>query len=138
MRVPGQMRDHYAPTTPLWCAGPAGLPAQAAGLPATPRLGWLQLAGAVPSDAALAARRPGARWTALSLSPDGQAASAAQALYAQLRRLDAAGLDAILVPWPPPDAGLWAAVGDRLLRAMARHLQTVPDPSLTPGDKAQP
>jgi L-threonylcarbamoyladenylate synthase len=43
-------------------------------------------------------------------------------LYANLRTLDAAGCDAILVE-QPPIAAEWAAVNDRLMRAAAGSRQ---------------
>jgi L-threonylcarbamoyladenylate synthase len=44
----------------------------------------------------------------------------AQGLYAALRKLDAEGLDQIIVE-ALPDSQDWAAVADRLQRATAAH-----------------
>ncbi|HXF65220.1 MAG TPA: Sua5 family C-terminal domain-containing protein, partial [Burkholderiales bacterium] len=52
------------------------------------------------------------------LAAPGDAAGYAHALYANLRRLDEAGCDAIVVEKPPHEPE-WAAVNDRLARAAA-------------------
>ncbi len=53
------------------------------------------------------------------LSQDGNLTEAAANLFAALRRLDAAGLDAVIVE-PVPEQGLGRAIMDRLRRAAAR------------------
>jgi L-threonylcarbamoyladenylate synthase len=63
---------------------------------------------------------PGVEW--LAAPPD--AAGYAHALYSNLRRLDEAGCDAIVVE-KPPQAPEWAAINDRLARASAGT--TAPD-----------
>jgi len=107
-RAPGTLAAHYAPRTPLVVAEgdllvelAASLTRQgkkvaalafSAGRPADPRITWI----AAASDAA----------------------SYAHSLYANLRRLDETGCDAILVKRAPPTLE-WAAVNDRLARAAA-------------------
>ena len=54
-------------------------------------------------------------WIEAPSDPDGYA----RELYANLRALDAAGADAILIETPPDDPA-WLAVSDRLARATHR------------------
>ena len=54
-------------------------------------------------------------WIAAPADADGYARD----LYANLRALDAAGADAILIEAPPADPA-WLAIGDRLARATHR------------------
>jgi L-threonylcarbamoyladenylate synthase len=102
--APGQLSRHYATRTPLKIlAGPAG-PAPAA------RVGLL----------AMRASREDLGYAAVEvLAPDGSLASAAQSLFAALRRLDALSLD-LLVAEPCPEEGLGRAIMDRLRRCAAR------------------
>ena len=118
-RVPGQMRDHYAPITPVWrlAAAPDAWAALASRLPPRPNLGLLLHTGLAELPPPLRAAFADARWSVRVLSPTGDAAQAARDLYASLRQLDSASLQAILIPWPPPSGGLWATIGDRLQRA---------------------
>lgn len=90
-RVSGSLEAHYAPRTPLRL------------LPAS------ELAAARAS--AIAA---GQRALLLELGDD--PVEAAHELYAGLRRLDAAGVDLILVAQPPSDDA-WRGIADRLRRA---------------------
>jgi L-threonylcarbamoyladenylate synthase len=53
------------------------------------------------------------------LAPDGHPTTAAAGLFAALRRLDTAGLDAIVAE-PCPEDGLGHAIMDRLRRSAAR------------------
>jgi L-threonylcarbamoyladenylate synthase len=102
LRSPGMLLSHYAPSLPL-------------------RLG----ATSVAREEALLAFGPrppagaGAMW---NLSPDGDLAEAAARLFAGLRWLDAqgqrCGLSGIAA-MPVPQAGLGAAINDRLARAAA-------------------
>jgi L-threonylcarbamoyladenylate synthase len=101
-RAPGTTRAHYAPATRLVVVAPAAL-ATAAG----------------PGSAVLA-RRPapvdfgGVLWLAAA----DEASAYAHDLYANLRRLDRAGAQAIVVE-AVPDGAAWEAVRDRLGRAAA-------------------
>lgn len=101
IHAPGMMASHYAPVLPLRLAA-AGAAADEA---------WLGFGG-VP---------PGAR-LALDLSPRGDVAEAARALFGYLRALDAEarrlGLRRIAAA-PIPQAGLGLAINDRLHRAAA-------------------
>lgn len=93
---PGQLPIHYAPDTPL------RLDAR------TPRKGEAFLA--FGPDAPLYAG------PLINLSPHGDLNEAAANFFASLRRLDAAGADAIAV-MPIPNQGLGEAINDRLQRA---------------------
>jgi L-threonylcarbamoyladenylate synthase len=105
-RAPGTLAQHYAPQTPLTLVERDLL----AGL-----AGSLTRQGKRVAALVFSAARPllpGLTWIAV---PE-DAAGYAHALYANLRRLDEAGCDAILVEKPPQDAA-WAAINDRLTRA---------------------
>jgi L-threonylcarbamoyladenylate synthase len=107
-RVSGALAAHYAPvTTLLLLEGDLLLE-----LAAT-----LSQQGKRIAALAMSARQPllnGLMWQAAPAD----AAGYAHDLYANLRALDAAGCEVILVEQPPQDAA-WAAVNDRLLRAAA-------------------
>jgi L-threonylcarbamoyladenylate synthase len=102
LRSPGMMLSHYAPSLPV-------------------RLGAVQVG---PEEALLAfGPRPlpgaGVLW---NLSPSGDMAEAARRLFAGLRWLDAEGQRLGLkriAAMTVPDAGLGAAINDRLARAAA-------------------
>jgi L-threonylcarbamoyladenylate synthase len=97
-KSPGQLESHYAPALPL------RLDAADAG----PEEALLAFGPAPPEGAAVV----------LNLSPAGDLAEAAANLFAHLRALDRPGLKAIAV-MPLPEAGLGAAINDRLRRAAA-------------------
>jgi L-threonylcarbamoyladenylate synthase len=108
-RAPGTLAKHYAPATPLILVDGPDLLAELAS----------SLMRQGKRVAALACRAPrplaaGLVWIAAPRD----AAGYAHALYANLRRLDEAGCDIILVERPPQDAA-WAAIADRLTRAAA-------------------
>ena len=94
-RVPGSTAQHYAPRTPLELVPAGGLPA------ATAR-----------------AASEGLRVATLGCPPGCDAATYGRALYADLRRLDARGVDRLLVEEAPATPE-WEAVRDRLARAAA-------------------
>jgi len=100
-RHSGGLERHYAPRTPARLVAPHALD-HAIG----------QSAGAL---AVLAFARPDVRVRAWRRMPR-EPRAYAQALYAALRELDAAGCEALLVE-SPPDTPEWAAVNDRLRRA---------------------
>lgn len=111
-RVSGALAAHYAPVTTLLLLEADLL---------------LELAATLARDGkrvavlALSARQPlldGLTWIAAADNAIGYAHD----LYANLRALDAAGCDAILVEQPPQHAA-WAAVNDRLMRAAAGSRQ---------------
>jgi len=87
-RAPGTLAAHYAPHTALRLSD-------------------------VPEAEAAALRDQGLRVAVLSFGDD---AAYARALYAELRRLDALGVD-VLVAARPGRQGIGAAVADRLARA---------------------
>lgn len=104
-RVPGSVKAHYAPRTPLEVVPSAALAQRLAAVPA---------AAVVVRAATAAGTAPTDRWVVL---PD-DAAAFGQRLYACLRDLDALGAPRLLVEAPPAGEE-WAAVGDRLARAAA-------------------
>ncbi|MFO1058021.1 MAG: L-threonylcarbamoyladenylate synthase [Dongiaceae bacterium] len=94
-RGPGQLASHYAPRLPVRLDAAAAAPGEL----------LLGFGPAAPADAA-------------NLSPAGDLAEAAANLFVLLRRLDRPGFAGIAV-MPVPDAGLGAAINDRLRRAAA-------------------
>jgi L-threonylcarbamoyladenylate synthase len=96
--APGALASHYAPRARLHLNA-GEVPAEAAALDFAGRLG-----------------HSGAH--RLDLSPTGDLKEAAAHLFAGLRTLDATGLAEIYVA-PIPEAGLGAAINDRLRRAAA-------------------
>ena len=107
-RAPGTLAAHYAPLTPL-----------------------VLVEGDLLIELAASLTRQGKKVAALAFSParplapaitwiaaPGDAGGYAHALYANLRTLDEAGRDTILVE-KPPQAPEWAAINDRLTRAAA-------------------
>jgi L-threonylcarbamoyladenylate synthase len=98
LRVPGQHRKHYAPSTPSWRF--AQIPADAL---EDPQSAWLWC-GEGPATAG----------PSVHLSNDPHAY--AQGLYAALYQLDNLGLQRLLIQ-TPADTPDWAAVNDRLARA---------------------
>ena len=105
-RAPGSLAAHYAPRTPLTLAeGDLALELAASFVRQGRRVAVL----------ARSKERPmlkGLEWAAAAQD----AAGYAHALYANLRRLDEAGCDAIIVE-RPPQTPEWAAINDRLARA---------------------
>jgi len=108
-QAPGQLKSHYAPRTPLalvensaeWIRDRAGL-----------RCGLLAMS---PRKDADYARFDSVEW----LSPSGNLREAAATLFARLRRLDEAGLDAIVAE-RIAEEGLGIAIMDRLRKAAHR------------------
>lgn len=93
VEAPGRLRSHYKPAKPLVLNR------------SHPEMGtWLIGFGAVGGNA--------------SLSPDGNLEEAAACLYARLHQADASDRDRIAVA-PIPNAGIGAAINDRLERAAA-------------------
>jgi L-threonylcarbamoyladenylate synthase len=107
-RAPGTLAAHYAPQTPLTLVEGRLLPELAASLTLQGK------AVAVLAFSEARALRPGLQWIAAPR----EAAGYAHMLYSNLRTLDAARCDAILVE-QPPQAPEWAAINDRLARAAA-------------------
>lgn len=110
-RAPGTLAKHYAPQTPL-----------------------MMMEGDLLIELATSLSRQGKRVAALArsarqplladivwIAAPADAAGYAHDLYVNLRRLDEAGCDAILVERPPQDPA-WAAIADRLSRAAAGEL----------------
>jgi L-threonylcarbamoyladenylate synthase len=106
-RASGTLASHYAPKTPAMLVAPDALHAEIR-----------QLAGRDERLAVLArtAARPEDDPVALWLRAPAEAAAYAHDLYANLRALDAAAADAILIE-DVPAGPAWLAVRDRLLRA---------------------
>ncbi len=107
-RAPGTLAAHYAPATPLQVMESDLLLELAASLA---RQGKRV---AVLARSSLQPLLTGITW----IAAPADAAAYAHDLYANLRSLDAAGCDAILVE-QPPQRPEWAAVNDRLGRAAA-------------------
>jgi L-threonylcarbamoyladenylate synthase len=110
VRAPGTLKSHYAPEAAVLVVDRDDLAGRAAALVA-----------AGQRVAVLAAGPP------VPLPPDVVVLDApadvdgyARVVYARLREVDRRGVD-VLLAVPPPDAGLGAAVGDRLRRAAGRH-----------------
>jgi L-threonylcarbamoyladenylate synthase len=101
--VPGSLKSHYAPRTPLRLAGPSGETAP----PGGGRCGLL----------AWSRPRPGFASVQI-LSATGDPREAAANFFAALRALDAGSLDLILAENPPP-GGLGDAIRERLQKAAA-------------------
>jgi L-threonylcarbamoyladenylate synthase len=102
--APGMLRRHYTTSTPFYIAGtePADLDPD--------RTGYLVL----QHDSV-----PGYKTMIEVLSHEGDLVEAAANLFAAMRRLDEADLDAI-VACSMPNIGLGIAINDRLTRAAAR------------------
>ncbi len=105
-RVSGTLVAHYAPTAPLELIEPQALTARCAALAAAGVRFAVWSCGRPTAPAVI--------WLPAPAQPDRYA----RALYATLRRLDAAGVERILVERPPPGAA-WDAARDRLARAAA-------------------
>jgi L-threonylcarbamoyladenylate synthase len=105
-RAPGTLPRHYAPQTPLMVMEADLLLELAASLTRQGRR------VAVLARSAPQPLLAGLTW----VGAPGDAAGYAHDLYANLRRLDETGSDAILVEKPPQDQA-WAAIHDRLDRA---------------------
>jgi L-threonylcarbamoyladenylate synthase len=107
-RAPGSLAAHYAPRTPLTLVeGDLALELAAS----------LTRQGRRVAMLACSAGRPllrGLEW----VDAPRDAAGYAHALYANLRHLDEAGCDAIIVE-KTPQTPAWAAINDRLARAAA-------------------
>jgi L-threonylcarbamoyladenylate synthase len=93
IEAPGQLASHYAPAKPLRLDAENARPGE-----------WLIGFGPVPGDATLSAR--------------GDLTEAAARLFDRLHEADAAPHAAIAVA-PIPEAGIGAAINDRLRRAAA-------------------
>ncbi|NBR27410.1 MAG: threonylcarbamoyl-AMP synthase [Betaproteobacteria bacterium] len=107
-RVSGALAAHYAPATTLLLLEADLLLELAA---------TLSRQGKRCAVLAMSARQPlldGLTW----IAAPADAAAYAHELYANLRALDAAACEAILVEQPPQQTA-WAAVNDRLMRAAA-------------------
>lgn len=105
--APGQMKSHYAPTTPVTLVSTGAIPAA----PTAGRWGLLRWQSPLPATGWAAA---------LSLSPGGNLREAATHLYGHLRQLDDLGLDGIFVELVP-ELGLGLAINERLRKAAARE-----------------
>jgi L-threonylcarbamoyladenylate synthase len=104
-RAPGTLPHHYAPRAKVRLLKRSGMIEAMANRQGGQRLAALALEIPV-------ARLPAAQ----SVVVPAVASSYARTLYANLRQLDAAGADVILVE-APPETPAWAAVLDRLRRA---------------------
>lgn len=106
--APGQLPQHYAPTTPIViasCTSGDGPEWERAA-----RVGFLAFQTCSDVDCFAAIE---------ILSPSGNLREAAANLFAAMRRLDALGLD-LIIAQPFPESGLGRAINDRLRRAAHR------------------
>jgi L-threonylcarbamoyladenylate synthase len=125
--APGMLERHYAPRAPLECVKDEGMARAADMCRSGWRVGWVRLSPisanretrgrvGLPS---LSLPSEGGLGDPLDMivveMPSDPAAFSAQ-LYATLHELDNAGVDRIVVDWPP-DTDEWLAVRDRLRRA---------------------
>lgn len=104
--APGQLKSHYAPRIPLIIGE---LPALLAANEQR-RVGVLSFRESYPQTENRVVE---------VLAPDGELTTAAQHLFAAMRRLDAQNLEVIFAEWLP-EKGLGVAINDRLRRAQAK------------------
>jgi len=127
---PGMLPQHYAPHTPLIVCDPDSITAAPADslaqlLPSPPRGEGPGVRGAPSRTIGLLTLQPIPTEIARHfarieiLSPTGDLREAAANFFAALRRLDAAGLSAIIA-CPFPETGLGRALNDRLRRAATK------------------
>jgi L-threonylcarbamoyladenylate synthase len=105
-RASGTLTSHYAPRTPASLVAPDALLAE---------LAQLEDRDERVAVLAISARRPEA-FEGLWIGAPRDATNYARMLYANLRALDAADADAILIEQVPATRE-WTAIGDRLARA---------------------
>ena len=105
-RASGMLSSHYAPRTPASLVAPDVLLAE---------LGQLEERDERIAVLAVSTRRPDS-FDGVWISAPDDAAVYARMLYANLRALDRADADAILIERVPQERE-WAAIGDRLARA---------------------
>lgn len=105
-RASGTLPSHYAPRTPASLVAPDALIAE---------LGQLEERDERVAVLAITARRPDT-FDGVWIGAPADATMYARLLYANLRTLDAADADAILIEQVPPTSA-WRAIGDRLARA---------------------
>lgn len=105
-RASGTLASHYAPRTPASLVAPDALIAE---------LGQLEERDERVAVLAITARRPDT-FDGIWIGAPADATMYARLLYANLRTLDAAGADAILIE-QVPQTSAWRAIGDRLARA---------------------
>jgi L-threonylcarbamoyladenylate synthase len=103
-RAPGTLDSHYAPRTPLKLLSRDAIDTG--------------LRAMQPGKIAVLARRPSPRFVKrmVWMKAPADAQSYAQSLYANVRKLDDSGCEAIWVE-QVPEGGQWAAIRDRLARA---------------------
>lgn len=125
-RVSGSLAAHYAPMTPLKLLNATALQVEMDALLSMGRrvavLAFSAKTRVKPSPVGVGVRN--AR-SLVWISADGEPASYAQSLYANLRTLDAAQTRVILIE-APPDTPEWEAINDRLGRAAAGSGKKLP------------
>jgi L-threonylcarbamoyladenylate synthase len=108
-RAPGTLKSHYAPEATVLVVDRDDLAPRATALLAAGQRVAVLAPGpppALPADVVV-------------LDTPADSDEYARVLYARLREVDRRGVD-VLLAVPPPDAGVGAAVGDRLRRAAGR------------------
>ncbi len=113
IRASGMLAAHYAPQTAVEVLPIGDLVVRARTLLAQGRRVAIMARSRDPRRRAMAA---GADWIEMPATPAGYA----RRLYAQLRELDASGVDRLLVQ-AVPASDAWRAIADRLQRAAAAH-----------------
>jgi L-threonylcarbamoyladenylate synthase len=120
MMSPGLLSKHYSPQTPLTLyEGPRAIE-RLAGVIAEALVRGQEVGVLVPREHV--ARFQGAGVKVADLGPSDDVTTMASRLYAALRELDGAGLDAIFALGIEGEAGLAAALRDRLRRAAAGRI----------------
>jgi L-threonylcarbamoyladenylate synthase len=112
VRAPGTLKSHYAPEATVLLVDRDELPDRAAALIAAGQLVAVLAEGPHPDLPA----------EAIVLDPPADVDDYARVLYARLREVDRRGVD-VLLAVPPSDAGVGAAVADRLRRAAGLERQ---------------
>jgi L-threonylcarbamoyladenylate synthase len=117
---PGMLARHYSPKAPLTLyEGPRAVE-RLAGVVAEALVGGQEIGVLAPQEHVARFSSMGVR--VADLGPSADPARMAARLYAALRELDAAGVDAIFALAGEGEAGLGAALHDRLRRAAAGRI----------------
>jgi L-threonylcarbamoyladenylate synthase len=121
-RSPGLLEKHYAPRTPLTLYEGRHASARLAADAIEASRRGERIGVLVPDEDAR--RFDESAFRVVTLGRRGDQAAMAARLYAALREADAAGADALYALGIDDDAGLGAAITDRLRRAAARVIRT--------------
>ena len=118
MRSPGMLSKHYAPRAPLTLyEGAASAVVDRIAADSHAAIARGRFIGVLAAD-----EDPMFEGRVVRIGSEHDLATVASRLYAALRELDAAGVEAILVRGFPAESGLGVAIQDRLRRAAAGRL----------------